>query len=108
MEINNITPSTKNVHVTKSTVHTIGDSEKRAQINVLKITKTKPHTLKPRLFGYMNMIRSKYISRWKMTQEPRVIFLFWMDYRHRQILMRKNQILLKIEKLKMYNIYSLN
>ena len=74
--LNNITKSTKNVHVTKATVHTIEDSQNRPkQINVLKITKTKAHTLKPRLFGYMNIIRSSFIPRWKMTQQPRYFFV---------------------------------
>ena len=74
--LNKITKSTKNVHVTKSTVHTMNDSQNRAkQINVLKITKSKVHTLKPRLFGYMNIIRSSFIPRWKMTQQPRYFFV---------------------------------
>ena len=74
--LNQITKSSKNVHITKSTVHAVNDSQRRGkQINVLKITKTKAHKLKPRLFGYMNIIRSSFIPRWKMTQQPRYFFV---------------------------------
>ena len=74
--LDTIGKSTKNVHVTKSTIHHANDSQKRGkQINVLKITKTKSHTLKPRLFGYMNIIRSSFIPRWKATQQPRYFFV---------------------------------
>jgi len=74
--LHNITKSTKNVHVVKSTVPAVNDSQSRAkQINVLKITKTSAHTMKPRLFGYMNVVRSTFVPRWKQTQRPRYFFV---------------------------------
>eukprot|EP01084_Bolivina_argentea_P047977 88438_1 len=66
----------KNIHITKSTIPHASDSKTRGQnINVLKITKKKAHTLKPRLFGFMNIIRSSFIPRWKATQKPRYFFV---------------------------------
>jgi len=42
---------------------------------VLKITKTTAHLLKPRLYGYMNIVQSPFIPRWKMSQNPRYFFV---------------------------------
>jgi len=78
-----------NVHVTartvtKATVPNANDSVNRAnamkQVNVLKITKTRAHTMKPRLFGYMSIIRSSFIPRWKATQQPRYFFVLEADF----------------------------
>merc|ERR1719471_1215885 len=43
--------------------------------NVLKITKCTAHLLKPRLYGYMNIVQSSFIPRWKMSQSPRYFFV---------------------------------
>jgi len=74
--LHKINVDNKNVHVTKSTIPDVNASSKRGkQINVLKITKTRAHKLKPRLFGYMNIVKSSFIPRWKATQQPRYFFV---------------------------------
>ncbi len=75
--LNDISQTSKNIHVTKSTMLSpLRHNRNRSQqVNVLKITKTKAHTLKPRLFGYMNVIRSSFIPIWKASQNPRYFFV---------------------------------
>merc|ERR1712176_598817 len=44
-------------------------------MNVFKITKCTRHLLKPRLCGFMQIVKSSFIPRWKMTQQPRYFFV---------------------------------
>merc|ERR1719229_2143809 len=61
-------------HVTHSNkpIHASANSK---QLNVLKITKCTAHLLKPRLCGFMQIVKSSFIPRWKMTQQPRYFFV---------------------------------
>jgi len=76
--LNQISKTTKNVHVTRSTVNS-GSTYSRdgaPQINVLKITKTKDHILKPRAFGNMTVVRSSCIPRWMSNEAKNYFFVF--------------------------------
>jgi len=69
--LDDITSNMNNVHVKASTVHASSNSKQMT----LKITKCTAHFLKPRLYGYMNIILSNFIPRWKQTQQPRYFFV---------------------------------
>jgi len=75
--LNDITSNKNNVHVTASKVpvHASANDKGGKQGVVLKITKCTAHFLKPRLYGYMNIILSSFIPRWKQTQQPRYFFV---------------------------------
>jgi len=62
--LDDIQSNKANVHIERSTTK-----------NTLKITKCTAHLLKPRLYGYMNIKRSSFIPRWKMSQNPRYFFV---------------------------------
>jgi hypothetical protein len=75
-------------NLVKATVPKAHDSQTRGN-SVITITRTKRHTLKPRIFGYMSVIKCHLLPAYLLSQEPR--FFFCLDGLPSQTNTRKNE-----------------